>query len=232
MILYVGFAQHDEWVDWANVYARHALRFEEASGHGCLTAPYWLADAGFVERLRPDAVVLSGFARSFEDYPDGAFGGVCEWLSRDDAPPVLAICGAHQLVGYLFNRAPIDTGTVSDQPMRLRRPGEPITNPDYHPEYFMERGFYELHLLGDDPLFDGCGRPPVVMESHYCEIKQAPPGFRVLASTADCALQAMRHQGRPLISVQFHPEDYTERFPDGRRILSNWFAEVLGQPRP
>ena len=31
MIVYVGFAQRDEWTNWAGVYARHAARFEAAS---------------------------------------------------------------------------------------------------------------------------------------------------------------------------------------------------------
>jgi anthranilate/para-aminobenzoate synthase component II len=32
----------------------------------------------------------------------------------------------------------------------------------------------------------------------------------------------MRHGSRPLVGLQFHPEDYTDRFPDGRTILRNF----------
>ena len=138
----------------------------------------------------------------------------------------LAICGAHQLIGYLFNGETDGRRRLEDKPMRLRRPGEPIVNADHHPEHFMERGFYELELREPDPLFAACGSPPVMMESHYCEIKRLPDGFRILASTPECRIQAMRHTSRPLVSVQFHPEDYTDRFPDGKRFLEAFFAEA------
>lgn len=91
----------------------------------------------------------------------------------------------------------------------------------------MERGFYELTVHEPDPLFEGCGSSPVVFEAHYCEVKKLPPGFKLLASTPECRIQAMRHLYRPLVSLQFHPEQYTDGFPDGKRILENFFREVL-----
>ncbi|MBM3494099.1 MAG: hypothetical protein FJX72_07240 [Armatimonadetes bacterium] len=223
MIVYVGFAQPDEWADWAGTYARHAARFEAASGARCLTVPFGMADADLMRRLAPTAVVLSGFARSFEAYAPGEFGPVADWIEHDERTPILAICGSHQLVGCIFNGELAGGAGLCDKPMRLRKPGEAITNPDYHPDYFMERGFYELEVVSDGPLFAACGRPPVVMESHYCEIKQLPPGLRLLASTPECRIQAMRHESRPLVGVQFHPEDYTDRFPDGKRMLEAFF---------
>ena len=90
----------------------------------------------------------------------------------------------------------------------------------------MEKGYYTLDLHGKDRLFEGCAAPPIVYESHYCEIKKLPPGFRLLASTKDVRIQAMRHESRPLIGLEFHPEDYSDRFPDGRIILENFFKEV------
>jgi hypothetical protein len=37
----------------------------------------------------------------------------------------------------------------------------------------------------------------------------------------------MRHVTRPLVSLQAHPEEYLDAFPDGRRILENFFAEAF-----
>lgn len=226
MIAYVTFATKDERVAAASGYARHAERFEAASGQRCLVIPFDLPLRGLFDRLCPEAVVLSGFGRSFQDFPAGAMDNVIDWLLNGEPVPTLALCGSHQLIGFIFNGELGPGGQVSDQPMRLRRPGEPITNPDYHPEYFMERGFYELQVHEDDPLFTRTGRPPVVMESHYCEVKKLPPMFRLLASTTECRIQAMRHEERCLIGLQFHPEEYTDRFPDGRHILESFFREA------
>ncbi|HLJ20031.1 MAG TPA: gamma-glutamyl-gamma-aminobutyrate hydrolase family protein [Stellaceae bacterium] len=225
MIVYIGFAQRDEWTGWAQTYARHAQRFEAASGGApCLVVPFYHVCPDLLARLAPSAVVMSGFARSFQDYDVQSFYPVADLLEHAVDTPILALCGSHQLTGFLFNGTLRTAGRLEDEPMRRRRAGEPIVNPDYHPDFFMERGFYELDLHVDDPLFAGCGRPPVVYESHYCETKTLPPGFRLLASTPDCRIQAMRHETRPLVGLQFHPEDYSDRFPDGRRILENFFT--------
>lgn len=117
--------------------------------------------------------------------------------------------------------------------MRLLKPGEPVTNPDYHPEYFMERGFYTLELTESgrtDPLFEGIDQNTQVYESHYCEIKTLPSEFELLASTGECRIQAMKHKNRSLYGVQFHPEDYLinpERLTDGKRLLENFFRIAI-----
>jgi GMP synthase (glutamine-hydrolysing) len=223
IILYIGFAQPDEWPSWAGTYARHAQRFEEASGGvACLVFPFHHVTPERIARIAPRAVVFSGFARSWEQYDPRSFDGVAAYIDQATDTPMLGLCGSHQLFGFHFSGGLRSSEGLRDQPMRSRRPGEPIVNPDYHPEFFMERGFYELTLQTPDPIFDGCGRPPVVYESHYCEVKALPPGFTLLASTPDCRIQAMRHGSRPLVGLQFHPEDYTDRFSDGRTILRNF----------
>lgn len=224
-IVYVGFAQPDEWAGWAGTYGRHARRFEDASRTApCLVVPFRNASVDLLRRIGPKAIVFSGFGRSFQDFEIDEFYPVADAIETLTETPMLMLCGAHQLTGFLYNGDLRTAERLYDQPMRPRRPGEPITNADYHPEFFMERGFYELELHAPgDPLFAGCGAPPIVFESHYCEIKTLPPGFVNLASTPDCRIQAMRHVSRPLVSLQFHPEDWSETFPDGRTILENFF---------
>jgi GMP synthase-like glutamine amidotransferase len=186
-----------------------------------------MVDRRLIEALAPSAVVMSGFASSFETYPPGAFMPVADWLLNGAPVPTLAVCGSHQLIGFIFGGGYREDTILRDEPMRPRRLGEPVTNPDYHPEYFMENGFYELRVLVPDPIFQHCGQPPMVRESHYCEVKHVPAGFNLLASTEECRIQALRHEDRPLMSVQFHPEDYTERFPDGKFILEAFFREAV-----
>lgn len=225
MIVYITFAQRDEQPNWAQAYARHAQRFEECGGGWpCLLLPYYHASRELLVRLNPYAVVFSGFARSWCAYPARDLLEVGRILTDLPRLPMLALCGSHQLVGFVFNGELTEDADLQDQPMRRLRPGEPVNNPDYHPEYLMERGFYPLQVQEPDPLFADCGNPPMVYESHYCEVKKVPPDFRLLASTAECRIQAMRHRDRLLYSLQFHPEDYTDAFPDGKSILSQFFS--------
>ena len=224
--LYIGFAQSDEWAGWAGTYARHAQRFEAASGGTlCLVVPFTHITSALMARLAPQAVVLSGFARSFEQYQVSDFYEVADWILSSRIP-TLALCGSHQFLGFLTERDLRHTERLCDAPMRPLRHEEPVTNPDYHPDYFMERGYYPLTLTEAgkaDSLFAGLGASPYLYESHYCEVKRLPMEFTLLASTPECSIQAMRHRDRPLYGVQFHPEDYSERFADGRRVLENFF---------
>ena len=72
----------------------------------------------------------------------------------------------------------------------------------------------------------------MVEQRHFWELKTAPAGFGRLAASDACPIQAIRHEGRLLYGVQFHPERYSERHPDGRIILSNFFRLAdLAVPR-
>ncbi len=232
LCLYIGFAQPDEWRHWAGTYAGHAQKFETASHSGCIVLPFTLFTPQLIDRIAPRAVILSGFARSFQDYDISSFSPVCEWLKSDqNRTPTLALCGSHQLLGFLFNGEMDGKERLYDQPMRRLEPNEPITNPDYHPEYFMEKGFYSLNLTDEgksDRLFAGFNTAPIVCESHYCEMKNLPQAFSLLASTVECRVQAIRHKHRPLYGFQFHPEDSTERFPDGITMLESFFQIAVG----
>ena len=52
-------------------------------------------------------------------------------------------------------------------------------------------------VVAHDRILDGLGPAPVFLEMHYWEAKQIPPGFQLLASTADCPVQLMRQIDRP-----------------------------------
>ena len=79
-------------------------------------------------------------------------------------------------------------------------------------------GFVELQ-----PLFEGLGERPTFSESHWWEVQDVPPGFRLLASTDACRVQAFKHESRLLYGVQFHPEAYDEEHLDGKALLGNFF---------
>ncbi len=58
---------------------------------------------------------------------------------------------------------------------------------------------------------------------HRSEVKVLPDEFRLLASTDDCRVQAMVHRDMPLYGTQFHPEKRQEGYPDGHRLVANFF---------
>jgi GMP synthase (glutamine-hydrolysing) len=50
----------------------------------------------------------------------------------------------------------------------------------------------------------------IAVHSHYDEMCELPEPFRVIASTADCAVQAFAYGDRPVWGTQFHPEQTYE----------------------
>ena len=115
--------------------------------------------------------------------------------------------------------------------MRLLEPGEEPMRAASGTAYdlsrhFLAEGFYHINKLRADPLFRGLPEPMVMRCSHYCEVKQLPPGFVKLATSAHCGIEAMRHDERPLYSTQFHPEAYEAPHLHGRTLLKNFAAIV------
>jgi GMP synthase (glutamine-hydrolysing) len=114
---------------------------------------------------------------------------------------------------------------LEDEPIRKLAEGEADLRPNYHPGWYTETGMQPVRLVErEDPLFAGLPETITVLESHYCEVKTVPTEFRLLATNDNCQVQAMRHATRPIYGIQFHPEAYTDYYPDGRRLLENFFA--------
>jgi GMP synthase (glutamine-hydrolysing) len=64
-------------------------------------------------------------------------------------------------------------------------------------------GMTEQEVSGHDPLFNGRERFPAY-ELHHLTV-DPPPGFRILARSRH-GVTAIRHLGRPVYGVMFHPE--------------------------
>jgi GMP synthase (glutamine-hydrolysing) len=121
--------------------------------------------------------------------------------------PILGICYGHQLLAASM-------------------PGG-IVKPSYSREY----GLAQLKLARataggptSDDLFDGIPDSSRVWVSHGDSVEKLPDCFEVLGRTDDCAVAAMRHEGRKIFGVQFHPEvTHTEY---GARLLRNFVRNV------
>jgi GMP synthase (glutamine-hydrolysing) len=115
--------------------------------------------------------------------------------------PMLGICYGHQLMAQMLG------GEV--RPAALR-----------------EYGRTHLTVLRTEPLFAGLETELVCWMSHGDQVVQPPPGFEVLAETANTPIAAMGDRQRHLYGVQFHPE--VSHTPFGQALLRNFLFRVCG----
>jgi GMP synthase (glutamine-hydrolysing) len=151
--------------------------------------------------VKADALVLSGGAPRIGT-ESARLGAIGEYLD-DGHVPLLAIC-----VGFQF--------------MAMHLGGE--AGPAEVPEY----GRIEVEVLEEDTLFKGVPRRFVAWESHNDEVKRLPKGFRTLARSDSCGVQALAHDERPWFGTQFHPE--VEQTEHGYLIFQN-FIDFVGAYR-
>jgi GMP synthase (glutamine-hydrolysing) len=116
--------------------------------------------------------------------------------------PMLCICVTHQLMATTFG------GT---------------TNLAQKPEF----GPVEVSVSDEDKILEGLKPSFTAWESHNDEIVAAPPGFKVLASSDKCTIQAMRHEKMDMFGVQFHPEVF--HTPRGADVFRNFLKVVHRQ---
>jgi len=185
----------------------------EIAGVFCQAIHYTEVSLSLAHQKGVRVIALSGFTTDFEYYDFSTFYPVCE-LVKQGRIPVIALCGGHQLLAYMF-------GGTCGALRRLKR-GEKDPA-DWAPGWYKEVGYMPVRVLQDDPIFKGLGSEPVFFESHYWEVKRLPADFELLASTDECEVQVMRHKDCLIYGTQFHPEVYEDRYPDGRTLLANFF---------
>ena len=208
-------------------------RLEHASGERCLLVPFQEFGPDTLREFKPRAVVMSGFGRRFEDYHVRDFWGMDEVIRTADLP-LLCICGSHQLAGYCLNGNIRKARRLKDQPMHKMAAGDPLPRQAGGTDaaglrkaaHFTAFGFFEIERLKPDPLFAGLPARMILFCHHYCEVKKLPAGFDLLAGSAHCGIEAMKHRERCLYGVQFHPERYEAPFEHGRKLLENFAAIV------
>ncbi|MCG8422250.1 MAG: type 1 glutamine amidotransferase [Proteobacteria bacterium] len=95
--------------------------------------------------------------------------------------PILGVCFGQQVIARAFL-------------------GPDAVGPARTPEV----GFFDIDVIGEDPLLAGLGPSFRVFVSHLEEVR--PDGLKVLARTETCANHAFRLGDRPIWGVQFHAE--------------------------
>jgi GMP synthase (glutamine-hydrolysing) len=146
----------------------------------------------WIQEWQPSGIVLSGGPSSVYD-PDAP--SASPELLRMNIP-VLAICYGMQLAALL------EGGSVI--------PGK------------REYGRAEAVIQGHGDIFEGfeIGEKVTVWASHGDHIDEPPPGYTMLACTADLPVAAFKANDRPVYGVQFHPE--VAHTPRGAEIISNF----------
>ena len=85
-------------------------------------------------------------------------------------------------------------------------------------------GFGPVEVVDADGLLRGLPAEPTVYKHHTEEIVDVPDGFRVVARSAECAVEAIEDPKRGWWGTQFHPEEFDDQHPAGELVLRNFFA--------
>jgi GMP synthase (glutamine-hydrolysing) len=188
--------------DLTDARARNFERLRErvaaASGGPVDAVHYEAVDAGRLARA--SAIVLSGSTTAWSERDPAELERLGEAV-RDARRPVLGICAGMQL------QALFACGALA-------------------PARRAEHGFLPIAIHDSTDLLRDLPGEVTVFQDHTDEITLLPAGFRVLASSRDCRIQAIGDAERRWWGTQFHPEEATFEHPAGGRMLETFFSLV------
>lgn len=144
------------------------------------------------EELDVDGLVLSGGAGRISN--NVSLGKTSEYFKKANFP-ILAICVAHQFMANFFG----GKSGIAKIP---------------------EFGKAELIIDEENDLFKKLPKKFFVWESHNDEVKKISKELTLLAHSANCKFQAIKHLKKSFYGVQFHPE--VEETEYGVEIFKNF----------
>ena len=199
-----------------------------------------VADA--VDKFRPDAIVMSGTYADFDYYNPAYIEGFKRFI-KNTRIPVLAICGAHQLVGLAFGAK---LKTLDDLDLSAKRVDRVVeyqyrfvkivdaADPIFQGTDDETSGIWQDYTTQDDILR--------VWQNHGVQVEGVPQGFKLLATSYLCKNQMMvkRSDGQLIYCVQFHLEksfedwssnptrwEHPNESRDGRILFENFLNLAL-----
>jgi GMP synthase-like glutamine amidotransferase len=178
-----------------------------------------VADAA--DKYRPDAIVMSGTYADFDYYNPAHIESFRSFIKQARIP-VLAICGAHQLVGMSFGA---DLRTLDDLELSEKRSDRVVeyqyrfikitdkSDPIFQDIDDQMSGVWQDYTREDDILR--------VWQNHGVQVVGVPEGFELLATSYLCKNQMMvkRSEGQLIYCVQFHLE---KSFEDWSKNPTRW----------
>ena len=162
----------------------------------CEIMSYRAGMAAVLEK-KPAGIIFTGGPNSVYT-PDAA---TIDPAIFDAGVPILGICYGSQLMMHLLG------GKVCPAPER-------------------EYGKTEVHVDISSPLFQNVSHSTICWMSHNDYIQQVAPGFKVIATTANCPVAAAENPAKRLYAVQFHPE--VLHTAEGKTMLHNFVYRVCG----
>jgi GMP synthase (glutamine-hydrolysing) len=184
-------------LDFGSQYSQLIARRVREQQVYCELVPH-STSAQEVMALNPRGFILSGGPASV--YEEGAPQLPAYVL--ESGLPILGICYGMQLLAHHLG------GKVAPASKR-------------------EYGLAELYLTDlSSPLWMSLPFSMPVWMSHGDRIGRLPPGFSVLASTANSPIAAMGDEGRHRYGLQFHPE--VAHTPLGKEIIRSFLFNVCG----
>ena len=184
-------------LDYGSQYSHLITRRVRECQVYCEMLP-WDADPDALAALNPKGFILSGGPNSV--YDPGA-PHLPEYLLGYRLP-ILGICYGMQLLGHYLG------GEVAPADAREYGPAQVTID----------------HL--DAALFTDVASPMQVWMSHGDRITAFPPGFEVMAHSANSPVAAMADRKRRLYGLQFHPE--VVHTPQGHTLLRNFCVDICG----
>jgi GMP synthase (glutamine-hydrolysing) len=120
-------------------------------------------------------------------------------LDREDMP-ILGICYGMQLLGKYFGGT-VEKGTIGEYG---------------HAEIQFESGY----------SIPNCPSRINVWMSHSDHISKLPQNFEVMMKSHNGLLASIKHNARPILGLQFHPE--VEHSDHGKDLLNHFFENIAG----
>ena len=195
----------------------------------------------------PDAIVLSGTFSDFDYYNPAHLSKFADFV-KETKIPILAICGAHQLVAVAFGS---QLKTLDDLELSEKRTNRLVeyqyrfikiidnTDPIFEGNNDEKSGVWQDYTKEDDILR--------VWQNHGVQVDGVPEGFKLLATSYLCKNQMMvKNSGGQLIyAVQFHLEksfedwsknptrwEHPNESRDGRILFENFLKLALKHKNP
>jgi len=189
-------------LDFGSQYTQLIARRVREAGVYCELHP-WDLDSDAIRAFAPKGIILSGGPESVHE----AETPRADPLVFDLEVPVLGICyGLQTLTAQLG-------GTVA-----------PASHREYGYAQVRARGHSRLlRDIEDHTTPEGYGLLDVWM-SHGDRVEALPPGFQIIAETANAPLAGIADEARGFYGLQFHPEVTHTR--QGARILERFVHEI------
>ncbi len=148
-----------------------------------------------IKEINPQGIVLSGGPSSINDIDAPS----CDPEIFKLNIPILGLCYGGQLISKQFG------GQVGKAKVG-------------------EYGKTKLSITDNSGIFKNTGTEITCWMSHFDSIVAAPADFKIVASTKDCPVAAMKNDNLKVYALQFHPE--VEHTEFGRQMLSNFLFEI------